>query len=98
MSEIRPPTPSDQLEGPTAPRDASSWAQKVDRLELPSRPGVRGLNVAGRRLTGPIQGFGRMWQKTYRVRISAAVSPASAVATWKANFPEFWPKGNRFAG
>ncbi|MGH7666286.1 MAG: hypothetical protein ACREN1_03100 [Candidatus Dormibacteria bacterium] len=98
MSEIRRPTPSDQLDGPTASRDASSWAQKVDRLELPSRPGVRGLNVAGRRLTGPIQGFGRMWQKTYRVRISAAVSPASAVATWKANFPEFWPKGNRFAG
>ena len=28
----------------------------------------------------------------------AAVSPEQAIATWKAHFPEFWPKGNRFAG
>jgi len=48
--------------GATAPRDASSWAAKVDRLEVGPRDGVRGTNVAGRRLTGPVQGFGKMWQ------------------------------------
>jgi hypothetical protein len=80
------------------PRNAASWAAKVDRLEVEQRDGVRGTNVAGRRLTGPVQGFGKMWQKTYRMNIGAAAAPREAVATWKAHFPEFWPKGNRFAG
>lgn len=44
-------------------RDAASWARKVDRLEVSPRDGVRGTNVAGRRLTGPVQGFGQMWQR-----------------------------------
>ena len=39
--------------GNAPPRDAASWARKVDRLEVDPRAGVRGTNVAGRRLTGP---------------------------------------------
>ncbi|HUL25209.1 MAG TPA: hypothetical protein VLW44_05500 [Streptosporangiaceae bacterium] len=81
-----------------APRDAASWAAKVERLAVEQRDGVRGTNVAGRRLTGPVQGFGKMWQKTYRVNLGSAVTPREAIATWKAHFPEFWPPGNRFAG
>ena len=80
------------------PRDAGSWAAKVDRLDVPERDGVRGTNVAGRRLTGPVQGFGKMWQKTYRMNAGTTCSPQAAIATWKANFPQFWPRGNRFAG
>ena len=80
-----------------APRDAASWARKVDRLEVDPRDGVRGTNVAGRRLTGPVQGFGKMWQKTYRMDVGQ-VPPEQAIATWREHFPEFWPKGNRFAG
>jgi hypothetical protein len=80
------------------PRDAASWAAKVERLEVQPRDGVRGTNVAGRRLTGPVQGFGQMWQKTYRMTIGAAATPRDAIVTWKAHFPEFWPAGNRFAG
>jgi hypothetical protein len=80
------------------PRDAGSWAQKVDRLEVERRDGVRGTNVAGRRLTGPVQGFGKMWQKAYSLNIGPATTPQQAIATWKSHFPEFWPKGNRFAG
>ena len=93
MSEVRKPAAAD-----TPPRDAGAWAAKVERLEAMARPGVRGTNVTGRRLTGPIQGFGQMWQKTYRVRISSEVTPAGAISTWKAHFPEFWPPGNHFAG
>jgi hypothetical protein len=59
---------------------------------------VRGTNVAGRRLTGPVQGFGKMWQKTYRMEVGAAIEPAAAIALWRASFPDFWPAGNRFAG
>jgi hypothetical protein len=81
-----------------APRDAGRWAAKVERLEVTQRAGVRGTNVAGRRLTGPVQGFGKMWQKTYRMTVGEGVTPEQAIATWKAHFPELWPKGNRFAG
>src|SRR6201987_6502759 len=66
--------------GATAPRDAQSWAAKVDRLAVDQRAGVRGTNVAGRRLTGPVQGFGKMWQKTYRMEVGGAIGPAAAIA------------------
>ena len=80
------------------PRDLASWAHKVDRLEVDQREGVRGTNVAGRRLMGPVQGFGKMWQKTYRMNVGSQITPEQAIAVWRQHFPEFWPKGNRFAG
>ena len=45
-----------------------------------------------------MQGFGKMWQKTYQVRLPAGRRGArpTLVATWKQRFPEFWPDGNRF--
>jgi hypothetical protein len=79
------------------PRNAGSWAAKVDRLTV-TRRGSRWANVAGRRLTGPVQGFGKMWQKTYRMEVGTGVSPKSAIATWKEHFAEFWPKGSQFEG
>jgi len=85
-------------EATAQPRDAASWAAKVDRLGPVQRDGVRGTNVAGRRLTGPVQGFGKMWQKTYRMDLGTTTDPAAAIALWRANFPDFWPEGNRFAG
>jgi hypothetical protein len=99
-----PPVPDASPDpGPDAgqkepPRNAASWAKKVDRLEVDPRQGVRGTNVAGRRLTGPVQGFGKMWQKSYRMKAGTQVTPEQAIATWKEHFPEFWPKGSRFAG
>jgi hypothetical protein len=99
-----PPRHAAQAAGPrhaaqaAGPRNAASWAKKVDRLEVDPRQGVRGTNVAGRRLTGPVQGFGKMWQKSYRMKAGSQIQPEQAIATWKEHFPEFWPKGNRFAG
>lgn len=85
---------------PGATRQASNWARSVSRLNVTAVPdGAVNLNVEGRRLASPIQGFGKMWQKTYRVRIPAEqVSPTDLIATWKQRFPEFWPAGNRFYG
>src|SRR5205823_6259541 len=91
-------TPAPPEAAVLAPRNADSWAKKVDRLKVDQREGVRGTNVAGRRLTGPVQGFGKMWQKTYRMDAGPDVTPEQAIATWREHFPEFWPKGNRFAG
>ena len=82
------------------PRDAAYWAKLVSRLEVGEIPeGAVNLNVAGRRLTGPIQGFGKMWQKTFRVRLDGATaSPADVIREWKQHFADFWPSGNRFYG
>ena len=79
-------------------RDDSSWAKSVSHLNVADVPeGAVNLNVDGRRPTSPIQGFGKMWQKTYQVRLPAErVSAVELIATWKQRFAEFWPDGNRF--
>jgi hypothetical protein len=81
-------------------RSEESWARSVARLEVTDVPdGAVNLNVEGRRLASPIQGFGKMWQKTYQVRVPAEqASPTHLIATWKENFREFWPEGNHFYG
>src|SRR5215203_6941211 len=81
-----------------AARDATNWAKSVSRLNVSEVPeGAVNINVEGRRLSSPIQGFGKMWQKTYQVRLPAErVSATDLIATWKERFPEFWPDGNRF--
>ena len=87
--------------GPTnneQPREALYWAQHVTTLKVGQTPrGAVNLNVEGRRVVGPLQGFGPMWQKTYKVRLAGTTAtPAEVIAIWKRNFPSFWPKGNRF--
>lgn len=79
---------------------ASPWSRRVERLAVGSVPrSAINLNVDGRRLVGPIQGFGRLWQKRYRVRLAGTdVGPAEVIRTWKSEFATFWPRGNRFYG
>jgi hypothetical protein len=79
-------------------RKEGSWAKPVDRLTVGAFPAEAiNLNVDGRSITGPLQGFGQLWQKTYKVRLSGVnLSPAEVIKTWKENFGSFWPKGNRF--
>jgi hypothetical protein len=81
-------------------RSEESWAKSVARLEVRDVPdGAVNLNVEGRRLASPIQGFGKMWQKTYQVRVPAErTSATDLIATWKENFRDFWPEGNHFYG
>ncbi|MDP9023631.1 MAG: hypothetical protein M3N57_13230 [Actinomycetota bacterium] len=86
--------------GAKTPRDAGNWAKPVGALHVArdSFDGGFNLNVEGKRLAGPVQGFGRMWQKTYRARFGVDVSPEEVIRVWKDRFPEFWPEGNRFFG
>jgi hypothetical protein len=59
--------------------------------------GAVNLNVSARREVGALQGFGQLWQKTYRVELSGAeVTPAEVVRIWKERFSEFQPSQNRF--
>ncbi len=78
-------------------RDAGNWAKPVDRLSAAGVAGAKDDAVTGRRVSGPLQGFGQLWQKTFTVRLEGVeISPEAVVATWKARFPEFWPKGQHF--
>ena len=80
------------------PRDAAYWAKNVTTLKLGQVPAEAvNLNVTGRRVVGPVQGFGKMWQKTMRVELAGTdVSPAEVIKTWKAEFQRFWPERNWF--
>src|SRR5215203_4978192 len=96
------PTPQDETSAEEKqkrePRDAAFWAQRVERLEVSDVPeGAANVNVQGRREVGALQGFGQLWQKTYRVRLAGIeTKPEEVVQVWKERFPEFQPPNSRF--
>jgi hypothetical protein len=77
------------------PKDKGAWAHPVERLAT-TAVGAPDDAVTGRRVAGPVQGFGQMWQKTFRVRLDGVESPRDVMATWKEHFPTFWPRSARF--
>jgi hypothetical protein len=108
LSPSDPSNPSDPIQGSASsatpatlanstPRDAAYWARQGTDLKAGAAPHNEVNNVDGRNAVGPLQGFGKMWQKTYRVRLAGAlVTPVEVIRAWKENFPSFWPRGNRF--
>jgi anti-anti-sigma factor len=88
-----PPAPSKATDRP-----ADTWAKPVERLNIAEIPvGARALNVEGRPLFGPLQGFGQLWQKTYRICLpNITQTPHEVIATWKQNVPKFKPPQKRF--
>jgi hypothetical protein len=79
---------------------ASGWAKPVEKLTMGATPaGAINLNVTGKQVTGPLKGFGQLWQKTYSVRLAGSdIAAEELIKIWKAEFPNFWPDGNRFYG
>ncbi len=89
------PRPQGRTEEEQPRDDADHWARYVETLKVPE--GVVSPNVEGHRLVGPLQGFGKMWQKTYRVRLEgASASPVEVVETWRGEFPEVSGFGRSF--
>lgn len=77
-------------------RNDANWAKPVTKLEAGDVAGAVSGNVQGRRLSAAAGGFGRLYQKTFTVRLEGAnVSPQEAIQVWKTRFGEFWPKGQR---
>jgi hypothetical protein len=78
--------------------DAANWAQQVSKLELSRVPtGALNLNVERRLAVGPLQGFGQLWQKTYRLRLPGVeLTPTEVMEIWKQNFTKFLPLNTRF--
>jgi hypothetical protein len=87
------PTPS----GEEQPRDSAYWAH-TSTLKISKVPtGALNLNVEGRQLLSPLQGFGQLWQKTFRIHLrGASVKPTEVISMWKENFPNFWPKWEHY--
>jgi hypothetical protein len=57
-------------------------------MTAPGRSEPRLATPAG----GPVQGFGRLWRKTYLVRLEhARATPAEVTAVWRRRFSEAWP-------
>lgn len=76
----------------------STWAAPTSRFSTADAPpGAKRLNIDGRRTIGALQGFGQLWKKTYRVRLTGSEMPATEVMNiWKRYFPMFHPRDNHF--
>jgi len=102
--EDRPQLPEDDADaapmeqGQTDDAFDLCWARPVARLTVSGAPPeAANLNVDGRRPVGPLQGFGPMWEKTYRLCMSdVRVSPAQIIARLKQDLPRFQPPQNHF--
>ncbi len=79
-------------------RAMDAWAEPVERLNITEIPaGARNLNVEGRRLFGPLQGFGQLWQKTYRIALrNTNLTPQEVIAAWKLSVPKLKPPKKLF--
>ena len=80
------------------PSDAPHWAQPVSKLKASDVPtGAININVEGREVVSPLQGFGSLWQKTYRVRLPGLQqTPAEVMQVWREHFPKFQPPESHF--
>lgn len=78
------------------PRDAENWAKPIDEFKVGEvAEGAVTGNVEGCKPTGPLQGFGQLWQKTYEAVIPGP-TPEEVIATWKEHFDDFWYPSNKF--
>jgi hypothetical protein len=88
---------TDQVPTEPVSRDAANWARPVDKLSAAGVAGAKDDAVTGKRVQGPLQGFGQLWQKTFSVRLDGSTLTApEVVAIWKERFATFWPKTGRF--
>ena len=101
LNDVSRPEPTSAPPAGEAPAvrqrdDREAWAGPMARLQ--TADGMAPLDtVRGRRVVGALQGFGKLWQKMYRVTLAdAGVDARTVVATWKAHFSELWPHGNSF--
>ncbi len=79
-------------------RVVAHWAAYAPKLKVQAMPPEAvNLNVEGRRAVGPIEGFGALWEKTYRITLSGVdIKPVEVIEVLKETFPELQPRENRF--
>lgn len=84
--------------GKKGKQDILGWAKNITRLKLTERPeGAMNKNVNNRKVIGPLQGFGQLWEKRYLLNIeSPTFKPEEVITTTKQHFSEFQPSINLF--
>ncbi|UCC16837.1 MAG: anti-sigma factor antagonist [Dehalococcoidales bacterium] len=84
--------------GKTGTQDIHGWAKKITRLRVTEKPEeAMNQNVNNRRVLGPLQGFGSLWEKQYLLTVkTSTVKPGEIINTLKQHFTEFQPSINRF--
>jgi hypothetical protein len=89
-------TQPDEVERVTRREDA--WAPPVKHMSVTDAPAeAMNLNVDGRQPASPLQGFGRMWQKTFQINLTGVeLSVEETMRIWRENFSKFQPPENRF--
>ncbi len=91
MTEIEATAPTD---GSATSRDAGNWARPVDRLSAAGVAGAKDDAVTGKRVSGPLQGFGQMWQKTFTVRLDGVdVTPEAVDRDLEGALPDVLAEG-----
>lgn len=76
----------------------AGWAPNMEKLHITEKPeGAFVKNMDGFRITGQIQGFGPMWEKTYWLEIEQPeLSKEEVMLTLQEHFIEFQPRENKF--
>jgi hypothetical protein len=76
----------------------NAWAPPTHSMTVDGAPKeAMNINVEGRHLVSPLQGFGQMWQKTFQIRLTGVQkTPAEVMAVWRGNFQKFQPPENKF--
>lgn len=92
------PGPAGQPAQADHERKDSPWAKPAALLKVPARTKAPlNLNVDGFGVTGPVQGFGLLWEKTYQIRLSnITITPREVIRILKEQFPDLQPPQNRF--
>lgn len=82
----------------TTPIDTEYWGVAAARLTIPKFPSEAiNMNIKGHRIVGPVDGFGALWQKRYRLPIvKPGLSPEKIISILKNEFPHFQPDYNHF--
>ena len=66
MTEQTPQDEAREEKQRPEPRHAAYSAEYAETLKVDGvAEGATNINVEGRRAVGPLQGFGKLWQKTY---------------------------------
>lgn len=74
------------------------WAPFIEKISVTEKPeGALVKNMHNRRLQGQIKGFGKMWQKTFRLMIDKpGLNPQEVINILKQNFVAFQVPENFF--
>ena len=79
-------------------QDSKGWSTLNSKLTVSDhRPNAININVNNRRVLGPLQGFGPLWEKEYKLQITnSPISFKELMSKFRSSFITLQPKQNVF--